>query len=131
VAVRGTAPSEGRLSLCQGDPNPFNYLFRDGRVVAVVDWEQARVSDPRSDIAQLIALAHLRGAAPFGPVRDDPFAQLFEAASGEAIDGLELFRAFWLLQLGVVFHGWKAFGIEPWFTWSQIEELLPLALSEL
>jgi len=26
---------DGRLALCQGDPNPFNYLFQDGRVVAV------------------------------------------------------------------------------------------------
>jgi aminoglycoside phosphotransferase (APT) family kinase protein len=131
MALHGSGPSEGRLSLCQGDPNPFNYLFRDGQVVAVVDWEQARISDPRSDIAQLVALAHLRGTVPFGPVRENPFVQLYEAASGGAVDGLELFRAFWLFQLGVVFHGWKAYGTEPWFTWSQVQELLTLALAKL
>lgn len=131
MALRGSPPSEGRLSLCQGDPNPFNYLFRDGKVVAVVDWEQARISDPRSDVAQLVALSHLKGAAPFGPVRENPFVQLYEAATGEALNGLELFRAFWLFQLGVVFHGWRAYGTEPWFSWSQIQKLLTLALAEL
>jgi hypothetical protein len=36
-----------------------------------------------------------------------------------------------VFQLGVVYHGWKTFGIEPWFTWKQIEDLLALALAEL
>ena len=35
-------PGDGRLALCQGDINVFNYLFRDREVVGVVDWEQAR-----------------------------------------------------------------------------------------
>ena len=129
--LRESPLSDGRLALCQGDPNPFNYLFRDGKVVAVVDWEQARISDPRSDVAQLVALSHLRGAAPFGQVRENPFVQLYEAATGMPLDGLELFRAFWLFQLGVVFHGWRAYGTELWFSWLQIQDLLTQALSEL
>jgi aminoglycoside phosphotransferase (APT) family kinase protein len=129
--LRASSPTAGRLALCQGDPNPFNYLFRDGEVVAVVDWEQARISDPRSDVAQLVALSYLKGAAPFGPVRENPFAQLYEAATGVQLDGLELFRAFWLFQLGVVFHGWKLYGTEPWFTWPQVEDFLTHALAEL
>jgi hypothetical protein len=36
-------------------------------LVGVVDWEQALISDPRSDVGQLVALSHLRGAAPYGP----------------------------------------------------------------
>ena len=131
AALRESRPSQGRVALCQGDPNPFNYLFRDGKVVAVVDWEQARISDPRSDVAQLIALSHLKGAAPFGPVRENPFVQLYEGASGEALDDMEVFRAFWLFQLGVVFHGWKVHGTDPWFSWAQIQDLLTLALAEL
>ena len=131
AALRESRPSQGRVALCQGDPNPFNYLFRDGKVVAVVDWEQARISDPRSDVAQLIALSHLKGAAPFGPVRENPFVQLYEGASGEALDDMKVFRAFWLFQLGVVFHGWKVHGTDPWFSWAQIQDLLTLALAEL
>jgi aminoglycoside phosphotransferase (APT) family kinase protein len=74
--LRASPPTGGRLALCHGDPNPFNYLFRDGKVVAVVDWEQARISDPRSDVAQLVALSHLRGTVPFGPVRENLFLRL-------------------------------------------------------
>ena len=54
------------LGLCQGDINVFNYLVRAGQVVAVVDWEQARIGDVRNDIGQLLALSHLKGA-PLGP----------------------------------------------------------------
>ena len=35
--LRESTPSGGRLALCHGDPNPFNYLFRDQQLVGVVD----------------------------------------------------------------------------------------------
>ena len=130
TALLASTPSGGRLALCHGDPNPFNYLFRGQQVVGVVDWEQALISDPRSDIGQLVALSHLRGAAPFGPPSENPFVQLYEAATGERLESMELFRARWLFQLGVVYHGWKAYGIEPWFSWAQVEELLTRSLAE-
>jgi aminoglycoside phosphotransferase (APT) family kinase protein len=131
TALRASTPSDGRLALCHGDPNPFNYLFRGQQVVGVVDWEQALISDPRSDIAQLVALSHLRGAAPYGPPKENPFVQLYEAATGERLESMELFRARWLFQLGVVYHGWKAFGTEPWLSWAQVEDLLSRSLAEL
>jgi aminoglycoside phosphotransferase (APT) family kinase protein len=129
--LRESTPSGGRLALCHGDPNPFNYLFREQQVVGVVDWEQALISDPRSDVGQLVALSHLRGAAPYAPARENPFVQLYETATGETLEGMELFRARWLFQLGVVYHGWKAYGTEPWFSWAQIEDLLHRSLAEL
>ncbi len=83
------------------------------------------------DIAQLVALSHLTGAAPYGPPNENPFVQLYEAATGETLDGMELFRAPWLFQLGVVYYGWKASGREPWFTWAQVDDLLTRSLAEL
>src|SRR5438477_339206 len=77
TALRASTPSGGRLALCHGDPNPFNYLFRGQHLVAVVDWEQALISDPRSDIGQLAALSHLKGAAPYGPPSENVFVQLY------------------------------------------------------
>jgi aminoglycoside phosphotransferase (APT) family kinase protein len=129
--LRESTPAGGRLALCHGDPNPFNYLFRDHQVVGVVDWEQALISDPRSDVGQLVALSHLRGAAPYATPRDNPFVRLYEAASGESLKGMELFRARWLFQLGVVYHGWKTYGTEPWFSWAQLEDLLTRSLAEV
>jgi hypothetical protein len=32
------------------------------------------------------------------------------ASIGERLESMELFRARWLFQLGVVYHGWKAYG---------------------
>ncbi len=129
--LRATVPADGRLALCQGDINVFNYLFRRGQVVGIVDWEQARISDPRSDIGQLIALSHLKGA-PWGPAEQLPFAQMYAAAAGRPLANLGYFRALWLFELGVIYHGWMAFNdSEPWYSWAQIEEMLGRALGEI
>jgi aminoglycoside phosphotransferase (APT) family kinase protein len=129
--LAATVPTDGRVALCQGDINVFNYLFRRGEVVAVVDWEQARLSDPRSDLGQLVALSHLKGA-PFAPPAGSPFIQLYGAAAGEAPVGLEWFRARWLWELGVIYHGWVAFnGSSPWYAWDHLAGLLEASLAEL
>jgi aminoglycoside phosphotransferase (APT) family kinase protein len=39
--------------LVQGDTGPGNFIYRDGRVLAVVDWELAHLGDPMDDIAWL------------------------------------------------------------------------------
>ena len=131
MALRASTLSDGRLALCHGDPSPFNYLFRGQQLVGVVDWEQALISDPRSDVGQLVALSHLRGATPYGPPNENPFVQLYEAATGEKLERMELFRTRWFFQLGVVYHGWKTYGTEPWFSWAQVEGLLTRSLAEL
>lgn len=129
--LREHVPDDGRLALCQGDINVFNYLFRRREVAGVVDWEQARIGDPRTDIGQLVALSHLKGA-PFVPPRDLPFVQAYEMATMEPLAGLEFFRAFWLFQLGVIYFGWLAYsGNEPWYSWDGIVVLLEDALAEL
>ena len=86
TALLASTPSGGRLALCHGDPNPFNYLFQGQQLVGVVDWEQALISDPRSDIGQLVSLSHLRGAAPYGSPSENPFVQLYEASTGERLE---------------------------------------------
>ncbi len=130
--LRETVPGDGRLALCQGDINVFNYLFRGGEVVAVVDWEEAKISDPRMDVGQLLALAHLKGA-PFGPAGEQPFARRYRAASGRETGDLRWFRAAWLWQLGVIHFGWRRYGNGgvPWYTLEQVGELLGMALAEL
>jgi aminoglycoside phosphotransferase (APT) family kinase protein len=129
--LRETAPADGRLALCQGDINVFNYLFRGGQVVGVVDWEQARISDPRTDVGHLLALSLLRGAR-WGPADTMPFATAYGAASGLPLHGMAWFRARWLYELGVIWHGWMGLnGSALWYSRSEVEELLALALGEL
>ena len=129
--LRHAAPGDGHLQFCQGDINIFNYLFRGGEVVAVVDWEQARIGDARSDVGQLVALSHLKGA-PFGPAEQAPFVQAYQAASGRLLADMAYFRALWLFELGVIYRGWMAFNeSEPWYTWERLAELLEASLAEI
>lgn len=129
--LKAQVPDTGRLALCQGDINIFNYLFHGEEVVAVVDWEQARISDPRGDVGQLISLSHLKGA-PFGPAEMQPFAQTYGIAAGKSVTGMAYFRARWLFELGVIYHGWMRFNnSEPWYTLDHLTNLLELSLAEL
>jgi aminoglycoside phosphotransferase (APT) family kinase protein len=129
--LRSTAPADGELALCQGDINVFNYRFRDGKVAAVVDWEQARISDPRSDLGQMMALRLLKGA-PFAPAEEQPFVQAYAAARGIAVTGMAWFRARWVWELGVIYHGWRAFSASaPWYTHETMAASLRAALDEL
>ena len=130
--LRERVPGGAPIGFCQGDINVFNYLFRAGEVAAVVDWEQARLGDIRNDVAQVLALGHLKGA-PFGLVRDQFFLQAYEGAraAGELSD-MAFFRARWLFELGVIYHGWRAFNDDlPWYGWDHLSELLALALDEI
>ncbi|MDZ7728930.1 MAG: phosphotransferase family protein [Dehalococcoidia bacterium] len=131
-ALQRQRPVEGQLALCQGDINVFNYLFRGGEVVGVVDWEEGRIGDPRSDVGHLIALAHLKGA-PFGDVRDMPFLQAYEAASGRRLENMEYFRALWFFKLAVIYYGWVRFsgGSTPWYSWDEVSSLLEQSLAEI
>src|SRR5262249_11330152 len=44
---------DGTVVLVQGDTGPGNFMYEDGRVTAVVDWELAHFGDPMDDIAWL------------------------------------------------------------------------------
>jgi aminoglycoside phosphotransferase (APT) family kinase protein len=44
---------DGPVVLVQGDTGPGNFLYQDGRVTAVLDWELAHWGDPMDDIAWL------------------------------------------------------------------------------
>jgi aminoglycoside phosphotransferase/uncharacterized protein YdbL (DUF1318 family) len=44
---------EGPTVLVQGDPGPGNFMYENGKVSAVIDWELAHLGDPMDDIAWL------------------------------------------------------------------------------
>lgn len=44
-------PARNEPVLLHGDFWPGNVLWRDGRIVAVIDWEEAKLGDPLSDVA--------------------------------------------------------------------------------
>jgi aminoglycoside phosphotransferase (APT) family kinase protein len=50
---RNVPDYEGPVVLVQGDTGPGNFMYADGKVTAVVDWELAHWGDPMDDIAWL------------------------------------------------------------------------------
>jgi aminoglycoside phosphotransferase (APT) family kinase protein len=61
--------------LVQGDTGPGNFMYRDGKVVAVVDWELAHLGDPMDDIAWL-SLRSVQDPFPDFPARLREYEQL-------------------------------------------------------
>lgn len=50
---RNTPEAPNRPVLAQGDTGPGQFLFKDGRITAVVDWELAFIGDPMNDLARM------------------------------------------------------------------------------
>jgi aminoglycoside phosphotransferase (APT) family kinase protein len=50
LAAIGPAAPVNPTALLHGDYWPGNLLWRDGKLVAVIDWEDARLGDPLSDL---------------------------------------------------------------------------------
>lgn len=51
--LRANAPPAARISLCKGTNGLGEEVFRDGRIVALSDWEESIVGDPASDLAMV------------------------------------------------------------------------------
>jgi aminoglycoside phosphotransferase (APT) family kinase protein len=80
--LRDHIPSyDGRPVLVQGDTGPGNFMYLDGRVTAVVDWELAHLGDPMDDIAWLSLRATQEPFTDF-PTR----LREYEALSGNVVD---------------------------------------------
>jgi aminoglycoside phosphotransferase (APT) family kinase protein len=73
--------------LVHGDYWPGNLVWRRGRLIGVVDWEQPRLGDPSKDVATC------RGdlAVLFGQEVADDFVRLYAASGGYPISNLR----FW------------------------------------
>jgi aminoglycoside phosphotransferase (APT) family kinase protein len=82
--------SEQRV-LVHGDYWPGNLLWRRGRLVGVVDWEQPRLGEPTKDVATC------RGdlAVLFGQPAANEFVDRYQAAGGQPVNNLR----FWDLLI--------------------------------
>ncbi len=60
-----------RVCLLQGDTGPANFMFHQGRVSAIVDWEWAHFGDPMEDLGNICAREFYCPSTPeegLGPV---------------------------------------------------------------
>ena len=101
---RTHAPPAPRFSICHGDYKPDNVLHEGGRILAVVDWERAGISDPIADLAY-VCVPHLRaGGLAVGLAELDRVVERYRGGTGFQVDESHLL--FWeiLLMLQTVFY---------------------------
>lgn len=67
--------------IVHGDSGPANFLYADGKVTALLDWELAHYGDPMADLAMLCLRSLFQ---PFVPL-PEAFAA-YTAAGGQAVD---------------------------------------------
>jgi aminoglycoside phosphotransferase (APT) family kinase protein len=92
-------PQDTTIALCWGDSRLGNQMFRDGRCIALLDWEMACLSDPVQDLAWFeyfddvfssgLAVPRLEGM----PTRDETVAR-YEELTGTTVKNLDYFEVF-------------------------------------
>jgi aminoglycoside phosphotransferase (APT) family kinase protein len=105
--LRDTPAEASRLSLVWGDARPGNVIYKDGRIVSVLDWELATVGRPEFDLsyfmwqadvtAEVNDIPRLAGL----PDRDATYA-MYESMSGRAIEDPMHAEMFTLVRLAIM-----------------------------
>ncbi len=105
--LRETAPNDGKPGFCWGDSRVGNIIFEEHVPIAVLDWEMANLSDPRTDLAWFIWIDRCNseglGAARL-PGIPSP-ASLYERWSertGRSIRGIEWFELFAVVRYAII-----------------------------
>jgi aminoglycoside phosphotransferase (APT) family kinase protein len=104
------APRTRRLAVCHGDYRTENILHADGQILAVIDWERARIGDPMADLGYVCA-AHLRvGDLVCGLAEQETVLRRYEERAGEPVERHAVL--FWevnlLLQTVLYFSALRA-----------------------
>ena len=90
--LKGNVPPCERTTFCHGDCHTGNFFARDGRIIAVLDWESASIGDPMLDIGWSCMMMRV----VFRDFWDETeFIRAYEEASGVKVNGESLF--FWEL----------------------------------
>jgi aminoglycoside phosphotransferase (APT) family kinase protein len=71
LTIRRMKPRPLRLTVVHGDFNPANFLYEDGNVTAVIDWENCHLGDPREDLGWMKHMDLLSNTNIFGSVKED------------------------------------------------------------
>jgi aminoglycoside phosphotransferase (APT) family kinase protein len=96
---RNLPAATGPVVVVQGDTGPGNFLYADGRVTAVLDWELAHLGDPHDDLGWLALRAVQE---PFTDLADR-LADYSKASGREVdLDRLRYYRVFAELRVVVL-----------------------------
>lgn len=97
-----------RSVVLHGDYWPGNVLWKDGRLVAVIDWEDACLGDPLADLATArVELLCQYGAEAMELFTTRYLALLDEAAFSTATDALPVWEAYVSAAALSSMHAWN------------------------
>jgi aminoglycoside phosphotransferase (APT) family kinase protein len=100
--LREHAPKAQRVSVVHGDYRLGNFLERDGRISAILDWELVHLGDPVEDLGWAF-LPQYRGGTPLvcGLASEADFIARYEAQTGLKVErgALKFYLVFSLLKL--------------------------------
>ncbi len=101
--LRANVPEyDGRAVVVQGDTGPGNFMYADGRVTAIVDWELAHPGDPMDDLAW-VGLRSVQ--EPFTDLRDR-FREYAELGGHPVdLDRIRYYRVLAEAKILVMSHG--------------------------
>jgi hypothetical protein len=98
---RNIPPAVGPVVIVQGDTGPGNFLYADGRVTAVLDWELAHWGDPMEDLGWLA----LRAVQEPFTVFADRLRDYSRHTGWELdLDRIRYYRAFAELRVVILGH---------------------------
>jgi aminoglycoside phosphotransferase (APT) family kinase protein len=97
-----------RPVLLHGDYWPGNVMWRDGVLVAVVDWEDARLGDPLADLATArVELLCQHGAEAMEQFTAHYLARREDAGDPPRLDGLSLWEVYVSAAALATMHAWN------------------------
>lgn len=82
---RSIPPADEPARVVHGDLGPGNFMFEDGRVTALIDWELTHLGDPLEDLAWLSMRSVFAPFPDFGEL-----LRVYEEVSGRAVDPVRL-----------------------------------------
>ncbi|MFH6787272.1 MULTISPECIES: phosphotransferase family protein [Methylobacterium] len=92
---------DGPVALVHGDAGPGNFLFADGRLTALIDWELAHLGDPMEDLAWFSMRCVMEPVPDFGESLRD-----YARAAGAPIDRARILyhRVFVSTRVVIIRH---------------------------
>jgi aminoglycoside phosphotransferase (APT) family kinase protein len=93
-------------SLCWGDARLGNLMYRNDRIVAVLDWDMAHIGAPEADLAWLLSIEWMTketiGTWDGVPGREE-VVQWYESMTGRRLQNFHYHEAFAMLKLSILF----------------------------
>lgn len=104
LEMRRRKPRPLHLTVVHGDFNPSNFLYKDGKVTALIDWENTHIGDPREDLGWMKQMDLLSNTDIMGSVKvDGGFIGHYNRITGFDVteEEVEYFRLFGTANIAI------------------------------